>query len=141
MSTSELIFRKSLNKARYCFKTDYVISFTGGMCKAGTFCPPGSDAPTPCTPGYYCSEDALNNTKGLCAPGYYCNGSTIDERPVNKSYGDICPPGHFCELGSNAPNACRPGEFARGYGNDYRNACIPCKCYHVLLLFRPCLSQ
>ena len=24
---------------------------TGGMCRAGTFCPQGSSEPTPCTPG------------------------------------------------------------------------------------------
>ena len=104
------------------------------MCKAGTFCPIGSARPSPCTPGYYCDSDRLSSESGLCSPGYFCNGSTIERQPVNRTYGDICPPGYFCELGSKTPNACRPGYFARGYANDYRNACIPCKYFRDELL-------
>lgn len=51
----------------------------------------------------------------------------MEERPVNQTYGDICPPGSFCELGSKAPNACREGYFARGEGNDNPSACQMCK--------------
>ncbi|XP_070551431.1 multiple epidermal growth factor-like domains protein 6 [Ptychodera flava] len=99
---------------------------TGGMCQAGTFCPAGSSAPIPCTPGYYCLTDELATESGLCMAGYYCNGSTILPNPVNETTGDICPQGHYCPQGSAYPIACEPGTFSDRYANHYKNDCIPC---------------
>ena len=100
---------------------------TGGRCLSGTFCAPGSSHPEPCTPGFYCSRDELDKVSGPCARGYFCSGSSKEERPVNQTYGDICPAGSFCLVASNAPNACREGYFARGEGNDISGACQLCK--------------
>lgn len=104
------------------------------MCRKGQFCPPGSPSPQACTPGSFCGADKLANVSGPCGAGFYCSGGTIEQRPANKTYGDICPPGHYCEVGSNAPNACREGYFARGEGNDAPNACQMCKLTAFLLL-------
>ncbi|XP_077985306.1 uncharacterized protein LOC144439946 [Glandiceps talaboti] len=99
---------------------------TGGMCEAGTFCPPGASSPVPCTPGYYCLVDELETESGLCMSGYYCNGSTILPNPVNETTGDICPKGHYCPEGSAYPTACEPGTFSDSFSNHYKNDCIPC---------------
>ena len=104
------------------------------MCRKGTFCPPGSSLPESCTPGFYCDQDQLSTVAGECGQGHYCSGGTIEQFPVNQTYGDICPPGHFCEQGSKAPNACRAGYFARGEGNDNPGACQLCKFATLMLL-------
>ena len=101
--------------------------FLGGMCKKGTYCPIGSSIPIQCDPGYYCRDDNLSNVSGICSAGYYCNGSSIEERPVNKSYGDICPPGYYCETGSRAPKPCDAGYFAPGFANTEKSSCLLCK--------------
>ena len=41
----------------------------GGECYPGTFCPQGSDAPLPCTPGFYCGSSRLPNVTGECNQG------------------------------------------------------------------------
>ena len=48
----------------------------GDICPAGSYCPPGAGAPTPCPPGTY-----LPTTNGAdesdcleCEPGTFCGG-------------------------------------------------------------------
>lgn len=60
-------------------------------------------------PGFYCEFDELANVSGPCMAGYYCSGGTIEPNPVNQTYGDICPRGHYCPEGSSAKIACPPG--------------------------------
>lgn len=99
---------------------------TGGFCKAGTFCPQGSTAPVPCTPGYYCQTDKLPSVSGECLPGYYCSGSAILPNPVNDTTGDVCPKGHYCPSASPYPLPCGEGEFSDRYGNHNASNCLPC---------------
>ena len=99
----------------------------GGVCKRGTYCPPGSSMPIPCDPGYYCDQDGLSTVSNGCAAGYYCLGGSTEERPINKTYGDICPPGFFCDANSTTPLPCNKGFFSPDYGNKNISACTICK--------------
>lgn len=98
----------------------------GGQCKAGYFCPEGSSAPIPCTPGKYCESDKLATVSGECLAGYYCNGTTVIKNPVNETTGDICPKGHYCPTGSGYPIACEAGTFSDRFANQNESNCEPC---------------
>lgn len=98
----------------------------GGQCQAGTFCPEGSYAPIPCIGGYYCSMDRLSNVTGSCLAGFYCNRSSTIPNPVNETFGDVCPQGHYCPTGSAAPLACPAGTFSNLYGNHNISSCLLC---------------
>lgn len=98
----------------------------GDKCKAGTFCPPGSDAPTPCTGGYYCGMDELSAESGQCLAGYYCNGSSTLQNPVNETFGDICPKGHYCPTASSYPIPCAEGEYSDAFAQHNISSCLPC---------------
>ena len=125
--TSFFFFFVNLFSPFFTFSSSFSSLRQGGRCLRGTFCPPGSSHSQKCTPGFYCHQDELNKVSGPCAKGYYCSSGSMEERPINQTYGDICPPGSFCEEGSKAPNACREGYFARGQGNDNPSACQLCK--------------
>lgn len=86
-------------------------SAIGGKCTAGNFCPGGSNAETPCTPGYYCGTDELEAPTGPCIGGHYCSGSAIIPNPTSDGTGDVCPKGKFCPEGSATPEDCPIGTF------------------------------
>lgn len=98
----------------------------GGRCNAGQFCPPGSESPQQCLPGHYCDVDALANVTGECDAGYYCNVSSTLKNPVNETFGDICPKGHYCPRASSSPIACQEGEYSDWFGNHNISSCLPC---------------
>ena len=99
---------------------------TGDICPPGTFCPNRSNFPTPCTPGSFCISYGLSEVSGPCSAGYYCNGSTLEPYPIDKPYGDRCPPGSYCEVGTSSPIPCPPGTFSQHSGNHNLSACVPC---------------
>ena len=99
---------------------------TGDICPAGTFCPLQSTTPTPCTPGYYCSDSGLSEVSGPCFAGHYCSGGSSQPNPVGETFGDVCPPGTYCEEGSLSPSLCAPGTFSPHSGNQNVSACIAC---------------
>lgn len=98
----------------------------GGQCKVGSYCPEGSSSPLPCTGGYYCDSDGQANVTGECLAGYYCNGSATIPNPVNETFGDICPKGHYCPVASPYPIACAEGTFSDWFGNHNISSCLPC---------------
>ncbi|EDV25654.1 uncharacterized protein TRIADDRAFT_55968 [Trichoplax adhaerens] len=98
----------------------------GGRCVAGNYCPQGSDRPLPCDPGFYCAYDGLSSVSGSCTAGYYCNGSTIEDRPVNKVYGSHCPSGHYCPQQSSSPTPCNPGYYSPNTHNQNASNCLLC---------------
>ena len=98
----------------------------GGMCVAGEYCPTGASTPLPCDPGKYCLTDQLPAPSGDCLAGYYCNGSAILPNPVNETYGDVCPLGHYCPTGSSYPIACDPGYYSDRYNNQNESNCVAC---------------
>ncbi|KAH3841624.1 hypothetical protein DPMN_115097 [Dreissena polymorpha] len=98
----------------------------GGKCLAGTFCPNGSSIPTQCTGGYYCETDELLAVTGPCLAGYYCSSGSTMSNPVNETFGDICPKGHYCPLASQSAIPCPEGTFSDAYANENETNCLPC---------------
>ena len=88
-------------------------------CPSGTFNPytkqSNESSCLDCTPGFYCSGDALSEPTGTCAVGYYCPGGCTDDKCSNKpcssncahpspyespayAEGGVCPKAHYCTL-------------------------------------------
>ena len=101
-------------------------SSTGGKCYPGTYCPQGSDAPRPCTPGHYCNESGLDNVTAPCAPGFYCLNSSITATPQDGVTGNICPVAHYCRTGTHTPDKCPVGTFSNSTGQDDESKCLLC---------------
>lgn len=49
-----------------------------------------------------------------------------EANPVGRSYGDICPSGHYCPAHSHAPTPCDPGTYNPDDGSEDINACLSC---------------
>ena len=111
----------------------------GGNCDPGYYCPAGTITPTenpcplgtynpnsngkslaaclPCDAGYACREYALTAATELCTAGYYCDGSVGSQMksPLDKTYGDECPKGHYCPEGTGTPKPCKVNTFNPAY--------------------------
>ena len=101
---------------------------------------------TQCTPGYYCGTAGLTEPTGKCREGFFCGGGSSVAAPhesgesgfqisyigetcvesVNTTINDICPPGHYCPLGSDAPVQCPPGTNSSSVGLVNVTDCPPC---------------
>lgn len=113
---------------------DYQDRPDGGslVCQPGGYCPPVSDWPIYCDPGFYnpqvgstnasaclvcprgfhCNTTGLGQPSGPCHPGYYCpTGTKMNAPPEHR-----CPRGYECPEGSAEPRLCRPGTFSSSYG-------------------------
>eukprot|EP01135_Chromosphaera_perkinsii_P006890 Nk52_evm45s621 gene=Nk52_evmTU45s621 len=121
-------------------------TITPTPCTAGNYCPTGSSAPQPCpagtfsnkvqllasgdctqcTPGMFCASTGLNAVSGQCDAGYVCTGGSKEKNPVGKSYGDVCPAGHYCPVGTHTPVKCPIGKFSATTGNADSSKCIAC---------------
>ena len=100
---------------------------TGARCPVGTFCPEGSDRPTPCSPGSYCAIAALPAPSAECQAGYYCITAAATSTPTDGTTGDVCPKGAYCPMGSSSPTLCPEGTFAnasRGTNIEHCDACV-----------------
>ena len=98
----------------------------GKICVPGTYCPEGSDAPTPCDPGYYCLTDGLEAPTNSCRSGYYCTLSAQVSDPTDNTTGNVCPKGHYCPEGSFSPVACPLGTYYNYVGNTQKEDCVSC---------------
>ena len=99
---------------------------TGGKCQPGEFCPVGSHAPLPCTPGHYCDRTELASNVGPCSAGHYCTLGAWRPDPLDGTTGDLCPKGHYCPEATAVPNPCPPGSFSNATGNQAVGDCLPC---------------
>ncbi|XP_058655214.1 SCO-spondin isoform X4 [Onychostoma macrolepis] len=100
-----------------------------------------------CTPGQYCAEPGLSSPSGPCSPGYYCIQRSHTSTPQNYNntdceepgahtmedvysqiqfFGDVCPAGHYCPIGSARPEPCPPGSFLGQRGAVSETDCHPC---------------
>lgn len=122
------------------------LTSTGGPCEQGTYCPVGSSSTTPCPagtygnrpnmplltdctncePGYYCDGTGLTEPSGTCLEGFYCTGKAILQNPINESYGDECPNGHYCPQNSSQPTPCNSGYYQPLTRRTSENDCIIC---------------
>ncbi|XP_069599133.1 uncharacterized protein K04H4.2-like [Ranitomeya imitator] len=117
---------------------------SAGPCPPGHFCPRGSVAPTPCpigtfssrikllleaecspcAAGHHCDSPGLVLPAGPCSEGFYCILSAISPHLFSvSSMGGPCPSGHFCPIGSSAPQPCPPGTFNP---MERQGICLPC---------------
>ena len=124
------------------------------VCPKGYFCPTGVSRPEPCAPGTYgtsfglrkstectlcgsgtyCDGYGLTEFRGLCSPGFYCVSGVNTSTPyaleirndTGVGYGDICPVGHYCPLGSGLPTPCPAGRYSSEYGNVQESDCTIC---------------
>lgn len=58
--------------------------------------------------------------------GYFCSLGSSEPSPVSKTYGDVCPMGHFCPQGSGSPRPCPVGSFLPEPGASTSSHCHPC---------------
>ncbi|XP_049323141.1 zonadhesin isoform X1 [Astyanax mexicanus] len=119
---------------------------TGTQCPPGFYCLTGSFTATPCpkgtfsvqqglteaaqcrkcSPGFYCSEPGLSSVSGPCLPGFFCTEGSSTAAPVSALFGDVCPPGHYCETGSAVPTSCPVGTHRSESGGKSVEACMSC---------------
>lgn len=123
------------------FSTEY-------LCPVGTFANATNLAApqncTACTAGKYCSTTGLTQPTGTCSAGYFCGGGASSATPydsgahsvtyvgetcasiINGTLNDICPPGHYCPIGSVAPIQCPPGTNSSSLGLQEISDCPLC---------------
>lgn len=102
----------------------------------GTKCPPGTynnvtglrneTECQDCPPGYFCQEEGLEVPSGKCSERYYCKGRAILPNPSMKSYGDICPAGSYCPVGTHTPFLCPIGTYLNTTGASSVSMCVYC---------------
>ena len=118
----------------------------GGPCLPGFYCESGYARPEPCPKGTYggamhlghlnqctdceggkfCPEDGSSAPNGSCLAGFYCKGRAVLSNPVGESYGDECPPGFYCPMGTTDPYSCPPGTFNNQSKATRPQDCMPC---------------
>ena len=55
-------------------------NITGGPCRKGTYCPPGSSHALLCPRGYYCESEQLDAPTDPCMEGYLCPPGNLPPR-------------------------------------------------------------
>jgi hypothetical protein len=104
----------------------------GRQCIPGESCPAGSSSPSACTPGRYCTDPTQSNTGTDCLGGYFCRMASFTATPSGQIHstfgliGDICPPGAYCPVGSNAPTPCPNGTYSNTTQAISISTCIAC---------------
>ena len=108
----------------------------GTDCPNGSYCPEGTPIPVdcpkgtynpyrgrekiedcvPCDAGKYCETPGKDSVTSDCNAGYYCAGNASKPNPSDGTTGDICPLGHFCEVGSKKPQPCANGTYMNETG-------------------------
>lgn len=84
-----------------------------------------------CTPGSFCSANALAAVSGSCSAGFACLGGATVSQPTSAAQGGmVCPVGTFCPTGSASPQPCLAGTY-----NDVpqQSACSPCPASYFCL--------
>jgi hypothetical protein len=76
--------------------------------------------------GHYCAVHGLANVSGECNAGYYCTLGALLPNPTDGMTGDLCPPGHYCPVGTGTPDQCTPGSFTNATGNTASSDCSLC---------------
>lgn len=117
-----------------------VVCPRGHHCKEGTAVPSRCPAGTysaitglrnvteclPCELGHYCHRDGLLEPTAPCSEGYYCLTGSTEAEPVGKPYGDVCPKGRYCPLGTSTPQPCPVATFFNSTGLKNVEGCLVC---------------
>ena len=118
------------------------------ICPPGYYCPLNSKYPTPCPEGTYnggtgadrveqcvnCDPGKACESVGLpspnidCDPGHYCSIGAAVRNPIGETYGDLCPGGYYCPLGTNdfSDHPCPNGTYSNYTGNQAEENCTSC---------------
>eukprot|EP00752_Nemacystus_decipiens_P010330 g9202.t1 len=106
--------------------TNLVSAANCSACTAGSFCAgTGLDGPSgPCSAGYYCGSGATTATPDSTSSTGYLGDTCVDRS--NGTINDRCPPGHYCPLGSGAPEPCPPGTASSSFGLSSADECPDC---------------
>ena len=54
---------------------------------------------------------------------------------MSEDYGDACPVGHYCEVGTHTPEPCPAGTFSNSTGLRQESECTRCtsgKCCEII---------
>lgn len=104
----------------------FIFNFTILLSPLGSYCPQGTFGNTTglrsaneciaCEPGYYCPTQGHIKPYDQCNAGYYCSGGSIEANPVAKTYGYVCPVGHYCPKGTPILVPCPKGTYQPGTG-------------------------
>ena len=108
------------------------------ICPTGHYCPLGSATPShcprgtylnvqgkeeltqcnPCTQGYACEDTGLPLPVTQCSAGFYCLQGSNTSIPNAQTFGDICPQGHYCILGTGdyRLTPCDNGTYSNATG-------------------------
>lgn len=65
--------------------------------------------------------------------GFYCSEGSPSAAPASAVFGDVCPPGHYCESGSAVPTPCPAGTHLSMSGGKCAEDCLPCPDGNALL--------
>lgn len=69
----------------------------------------------------------------LILAGFYCSEGSPSAAPVSAVFGDVCPPGYYCESGSAVPTPCPVGTHNSESGGKGAEDCMPCPDGNALL--------
>ncbi|KAM8927608.1 uncharacterized protein RCH25_007839 [Pelodytes ibericus] len=81
---------------------------------------------TACPGGQFCATPGLSSPSGLCSPGYYCSLNALVPNPTGDVTGALCPAGYYCPAGSSSPSPCPRGTFQPQPGMSSHSACLAC---------------
>ncbi|KAJ9462458.1 Cytadherence high molecular weight protein 2, partial [Diplonema papillatum] len=94
---------------------------------------------TPCDPGYFCDAEGRTAPSGKCSAGFFCSRQSDRAQPRGvasdpteptqddgSDIGGVCPVGHFCLEGNEAPEECPVGTLMPGTGAQAQSDCDPC---------------
>lgn len=68
----------------------------------------------------------LTSPTGNCTAGHYCTVRAINQNPLTDTYGDTCPAGFYCPVGTADPVPCPVGTFLAVTGQDDVTDCLMC---------------
>jgi hypothetical protein len=81
---------------------------------------------TPCLGGYYCPSVGMVTPVDFCEAGFFCKQGANISAPDQGDDANICPMGHYCPLGTSAPQQCAKGTYNNGTGLQSSGDCIDC---------------
>ena len=81
---------------------------------------------SPCLGGYYCPTPGMVTLVDLCDSGYFCKQYANISAPDQGSDANMCPPGHYCPVGTAGPEPCPKGTYNNGTGLEAEADCTLC---------------
>ena len=87
------------------------------QCQAGSWCPGGASAPTPCSPGFFATAVGKSTCDG-CMAGTF-------QGEMGQTTCAVCTQGSYCSNGASAPLPCLRGSYSRATNLSKAANCTP----------------